>query len=55
MIDNGITTIVFVVNDEKRELINYINREYVYPQKIQAAFIYQRFEGTKKSIFLVWG
>ncbi|QOV19221.1 hypothetical protein INP51_14930 [Blautia liquoris] len=45
MIDNGITTIVFVVNDEKRELINYINREYVYPQKIQAAFIYQRIDG----------
>ncbi len=45
MIDNGITTIVFVVNEEKSELINYINREYVYPKKIQAAFIYQWIDG----------
>ncbi len=45
LIENGITTIVFVVNEEKRELINYINSEYVYPQKIQAAYIYQRIDG----------
>lgn len=45
LIENGITTIVFVVNEEKRELINYINSEYVYPQKIQDAYIYQRIDG----------
>lgn len=45
MIDNGITKIVFVVNEEKGELINYINRQYVYTKKIQAAFIYQQIDG----------
>ncbi len=45
MIESGITTIVFAVNDEKRELVNYINKEYVYTRKIQAAFVYQCIDG----------
>ena len=50
MINSGIKVIVFVVNDEKQELVHYINRKYAYENRIQAAFVYQKIDSKHYGI-----